>query len=90
MLHAARVSVLDEIELELKKITGVSFNELESYLKIQILLDSSVMLNTDNPVSKERLVLGQLTQLEALCRRFVYNIHSMRYKMLTRVKTRRR
>jgi hypothetical protein len=55
-------------------------------LACKILLDCSVLLNYDNPVCKDKLLLKQLTQLESQCRRFIYNMHTSRYKMLIRVK----
>ena len=83
------VSVLDDIDTEFNIITGKTFYNLDSYLKIQILLDCSVLLNYDNPVCKDKLLLKQLTQLESQCRRFIYNMHTSRYKMLIRVKSSR-
>ena len=70
-------------------ITGKTFYNLDSYLKIQILLDCSVLLNHDNHVCKDKLLLKQLTQLESQCRRFIYSMHASRYKMLIRVKNRK-
>jgi hypothetical protein len=90
ILRAVRCSVLDDIDIEFNKITGKTFYNLDSYLKIQILLVCSVLLNHDNPVCKVKLLLKQLTQLESLCRRFIYNMHTSRYKMLIRVKNRKR
>jgi hypothetical protein len=51
--------------------------------------DCSVLLNYDNSVCKDKLLLKQLTQLESQCRRFIYNMHTSRYKMLIRVKSSR-
>ena len=82
-------SVLDDIDTEFNIIIGKTFYNLDSYLKIQILLDCSVLLNHDNPVCKDKLLLKQLTQLESQCRRFIYNMHASRYKMLIRVKNRK-
>jgi hypothetical protein len=72
ILQAVRYSVLDDIDTEFNIITGKMFYNLDSYLKIQILLDCSVLLNYDNPVCKDKLLLKQLTQLESQCRRFIY------------------
>ena len=87
ILQAVRYSVLDDIDTEFNIITGKTFYNLESYLKIQILY--SVLLNYNNPVCKDKLLLKQLTQLESQCRRFIYNMHTSRYKMLIRVKSSR-
>ena len=65
ILQAVRYSVLDDIDTEFNIITGKTFYNLDSYLKIQILLDCSVLLNHDNPVCKDKLLLKQLTQLES-------------------------
>jgi hypothetical protein len=89
ILQAVRYSVLDNIDTEFNIITGKTFYNLDSYLKIQILLDCSVLLNYDNSVCKDKLLLKQLTQLESQCRRFIYNMHTSRYKMLIRVKSSR-
>ena len=82
ILQAVRYSVLDDIDTEFNIITGNTFYNLESYVKIQILLDCSVLLNYDNPVCKDKLLLKQLTQLESQCRMFIYNMHTSRYSML--------
>ena len=82
ILQAVRYSVLDDIDTEFNIITGKTFYNLDSYLKIQILLDCSVLLNYDNPVCKDKLLLKQLTQLESQCRMFIYNMHTSRYSML--------
>jgi hypothetical protein len=47
ILQAVRYSVLDDIDTEFNIITGKTFYYLESYLKIHILLDCSVLLNYD-------------------------------------------
>ena len=71
IVQAMRDSVLDDIDIELNKLTVKAFYNLDSYLKIQILLVCSVLLNHDNPVCKVKLLLKQLTQLESQCRRFM-------------------
>ena len=90
IVQAMRDSVLDDIDIELNKLTVKAFYNLDSHLKIQILLDCSVLLNHGNPVCEDKLLLKQLTQLEFQCRRFIYNMHTSRYKMFIRVKTRSR
>ena len=89
ILQAVRYIVLDDIDTEFNIITGKTFYYPDSYLKIQILIDFSVLLNHDNPGCKDKLLLKQLTQLESQCRRFIYNMHTSRYKMLIRVKNRK-
>ena len=84
ILQAVRYSVLDDIDTEFNIITGKTFYYPDSYLKIQILIDCSVLLNHDNHVCKDKLLLKQLTQLESQ-----YIVHTSRYKMLFRVKSRK-
>ena len=81
ILQAVRDSLLDDIDIELNKLSGKAFYNLDSYLKIQILLDCSVLLNHGNHLCEDKLLLKQLTQLD--------NMHLSRCKMLIRVKTRR-
>jgi hypothetical protein len=49
------IFTLDDIDTEFNIITGKTFYNLDSYLKIQILLDCSVLLNYDNHVCKDKL-----------------------------------
>jgi hypothetical protein len=44
ILRAVRYSVLDDIDIEFNKITGKTFYNLDSYLKIQILLYIEILV----------------------------------------------
>ena len=57
ILQAVRYSVLDDIDTEFNIITRKTFYNLDNCLKIQILLDCSILLNYDNPVCKDKLLL---------------------------------
>jgi hypothetical protein len=79
ILQAVRYIVLDDIDTEFNIITGKMFYYLDSYLKIQILLDCSVLLNYDNHVCKDKLLLKQLTQLDI-------HLSLIRYCLILKIK----
>ena len=90
MLQSIRDAIFEDMNVEFRKITGRNMHQLTSQEIIQIILDCSILLNTDSYIKTHRRVkMKNLTVFETYCRRYIYNLHSARYRLLQSAKSKK-
>ena len=89
-LESTRQAVLNDVCLEYERLTGKLLNIQNTEYIIHILLDCSVIIDTIVPTSGRKIRKDDIVKLEFHSRRLLYNLHSSRYRLLSKVKLRKR
>ena len=91
VMDEIRNSTFHDMDIEFYKLTQKILEDLTIKEKIVIILDCFILLNNGTYYpTQHRVTIKNLSALEFHCRRYVYNLHSARYNMLAKIRTRKR
>ena len=85
---ALRDSCMPEIIYELRAL-GVRYHKLTMHQKVKLLIDSTTLVHSEHKLTNLKIKPDSLYKLEELCRRFVFLLHSNRYRELALVPKRK-
>ena len=81
ILNNIRQTVLHDIYSTLQQVTGKPLTDIDSESLLSVIIDCSCVQN---------ITIDAVGKLEFHCRRLIYSLHTARYAMLSRIKTRKR
>ena len=76
-LKITRINVMQDIHKKYRRITSQNFDSLSDSTKIKVILDCTHI---------QKVELEKLQRFEYHCRRFMYQLHTERYRALSEVK----
>ncbi|CAG2222940.1 unnamed protein product [Mytilus edulis] len=90
LLETTRKASLEDLQKEYHNLTDREMEYLTETDKIKIILDCSYLLTEKVGLSDKNINIKMLSALEFQCRRYVFNIHRARYRMLSDIKNRKK
>ncbi|CAG2199771.1 unnamed protein product [Mytilus edulis] len=90
LLETTRKASLEDLQKEYHNLTDREMEYLTETDKIKIILDCSYLLTEKVGHSNKKINIKMLSALEFQCRRYVFNIHRARYRMLSDIKKKKK